>query len=87
MHLDQAGHQMSLELRELPPEPRGAAPTRRRSGEATSAVHETGSSGLDAPLLMERLNRRKRAVTGRWHVDETLYLMGVAGHSHSMRPG
>ncbi len=24
-----------------------------------------------APLLMERLNRRKRAVTGRWHMDET----------------
>jgi transposase-like protein len=24
-----------------------------------------------APLLMERLNRRKRPVTGRWHVDET----------------
>jgi transposase-like protein len=24
-----------------------------------------------APLLMERLNRRKKAVTGRWHMDET----------------
>jgi transposase-like protein len=24
-----------------------------------------------APLLMERLNRRKRAVTRRWHMDET----------------
>jgi transposase-like protein len=40
-----------------------------------------------APLLLERFNRRKRPVTGRWHMDETLYLMGVAGHSHSMRPG
>jgi len=40
-----------------------------------------------APLLLERFNKRKQAVTGRWHVDETLYLMGVAGHSHSMRPG
>jgi len=40
-----------------------------------------------APLLLEQFNRRKRAVTGTWHVDETLYLMGVAGHSHSMRPG
>jgi transposase-like protein len=24
-----------------------------------------------APLLMEQFNRRKRPVTGRWHVDET----------------
>jgi transposase-like protein len=24
-----------------------------------------------APLLLERFNQRKRAVTGRWHVDET----------------
>ncbi|WP_457093111.1 IS6 family transposase [Microvirga sp. P5_D2] len=24
-----------------------------------------------APLLLERFNRRKRPVTGRWHVDET----------------
>ncbi len=37
--------------------------------------------------LLERFNRRKQAVIGRWHLDETLYLMGVAGHSHSMRPG
>ena len=37
--------------------------------------------------LLEQFNRRKRAVTGRWHMDETLYLMSVAGHSHSMRPG
>jgi transposase-like protein len=24
-----------------------------------------------APLLLEQFNRRKRAVTGMWHVDET----------------
>lgn len=24
-----------------------------------------------APLLLERFNRRKRSVTGKWHVDET----------------
>lgn len=24
-----------------------------------------------SPLLLERFNRRKRAVTGKWHVDET----------------
>jgi transposase-like protein len=24
-----------------------------------------------APLLLERVNQRKRAVTGRWHIDET----------------
>lgn len=24
-----------------------------------------------APLLMEHFNRRKRAVTGKWHADET----------------
>jgi transposase-like protein len=40
-----------------------------------------------SPELLERFNSRKRAVTGKWHIDETLYLMGVAGHSHSMRPG
>ena len=40
-----------------------------------------------APLLLEQFNRRKRPVTGRWHIDETLYLMSVAGHSHSTRPG
>ena len=40
-----------------------------------------------SPELLEQFNRCKRAVTGRWHMDETLYLMGVAGHSHSMRPG
>ncbi len=39
------------------------------------------------PLLLEQSNRRKRRVAGKWHIDETLYLMGVAGHSHSMRPG
>jgi transposase-like protein len=40
-----------------------------------------------APLLLEHFNRRKRAVTAKWHMDETLYLMGVVGHSHGMRPG
>jgi transposase-like protein len=24
-----------------------------------------------SPLLLERFNRRKRSVTGKWHVDET----------------
>jgi transposase-like protein len=43
--------------------------------------------GRYSPELLERFNSRKRAVTGKWHIDETLYLMGVAGHSHSMRPG
>jgi len=40
-----------------------------------------------SPELLERFNRCKRPTSGKWHVDETLYLMGVAGHSHSMRPG
>jgi len=40
-----------------------------------------------SPELLERFNLRKRAVSRKWHIDETLYLMGVAGHSHSMRPG
>lgn len=39
-----------------------------------------------SPEPVERFNARKRVVTGKWHIDETLYLMGVAGHSHSMRP-
>jgi transposase-like protein len=40
-----------------------------------------------SPELLESFNQRKRPVTGRWHIDETLYLTGVAGHSHSTRPG
>ncbi|KLK89646.1 transposase [Microvirga vignae] len=40
-----------------------------------------------SPELLERFNRCKRPVSRKWHVDGTLYLMGVAGHSHSMRPG
>jgi putative transposase len=27
-----------------------------------------------SPLLLERFNRRKRAVTGKWHADETYRL-------------
>jgi putative transposase len=30
-----------------------------------------------SPLLMERLNRRKRAVTGKWHSDETCSKSGA----------
>jgi transposase-like protein len=40
-----------------------------------------------SPELLERFNRRKRPITAKWHVGETLYLMGVVGHSHSIRPG
>jgi putative transposase len=40
-----------------------------------------------SPELLKRFNLRKRSVSRQWHVDETLYLMSVAGHSHSMRPG
>jgi len=48
VNLDTAGHQRSLELRELPLASRGAAPTCQRSGEATSAVCGTGSSGRES---------------------------------------
>jgi transposase-like protein len=40
-----------------------------------------------SPELLERFNRCKRADSRKWHIDETLYLMGVVGHSHSMGPG
>lgn len=30
-----------------------------------------------APLLLERFNRRKRSVTGKWHIDETFIVTGV----------
>jgi transposase-like protein len=40
-----------------------------------------------SPELLGRFDRRKRPVGRKWHVDETLYLIGVAGHSHSMRSG
>jgi len=55
VNLDQAVHQMSIEEMELPLTIRGATPTSQRSGEAESAVPGTGSSGLDTPLLMERI--------------------------------
>lgn len=31
----------------------------------------TAGPSVNAPLLLERFNRRKRNVTGRWHIDET----------------
>jgi transposase-like protein len=34
-----------------------------------------------SPELLKRFNSRKRVVTSKWHMDETLYLMSVAGHS------
>jgi putative transposase len=40
-----------------------------------------------SPELLKHFNARKRVAASKWHVDETLYLMGVAGHSHSMGPG
>jgi transposase-like protein len=40
-----------------------------------------------APELDKRLRPHLRRTNGSWRVDETLYLMGVVGHSHSMRPG
>jgi group II intron reverse transcriptase/maturase len=55
VHLDQAVHQMSIDQMELPLPTRGATPTSQRSGEAESAVHEIGSSGLDTSFLMERM--------------------------------
>jgi len=53
--LDNAMHQMSIEQMELPFEPRGAAPSIERSGEARSAGQGTERSGLDGPQLMERI--------------------------------
>jgi RNA-directed DNA polymerase len=55
VHLGEATHQMSIDQMELPLDPRGAAPTVPRSGEAAAAVRGDGSSGLDAPHLMERI--------------------------------
>ncbi|ESX25822.1 hypothetical protein X764_32595, partial [Mesorhizobium sp. LSHC440A00] len=34
-----------------------------------STVHRWGMHF--SPLMLERFNRRKRPVTGKWHVDET----------------
>jgi RNA-directed DNA polymerase len=55
VHLGEAAHQMSIDQMELPLDVRGAAPTVPRSGEATPAIRGNGSSGLDAPRLMERI--------------------------------
>ena len=35
-----------------------------------------------SPLLLERFNRRKRAVTGKWHADETY----IKGHRQVNEP-
>jgi len=32
-----------------------------------------------APQLLERFNRRKRTVTGKWHLDETYIRSAVSG--------
>ena len=40
-----------------------------------------------APEIEKRIRLYQGPRSGSWRVDETLYLMGVAGHSHSMRPG
>ena len=40
-----------------------------------------------APEIEKRIRPYQGPRSGSWRVDETLYLMGVAGHSHSMRPG
>jgi IS6 family transposase len=40
-----------------------------------------------APEIEKRVRQYRGYRSGSWRVDETLYLMGVAGHSHSMRPG
>lgn len=37
-----------------------------------------------SPLLLERFNRRKRAVTGKWHVDET-YIKVCSFHDRTKR--
>jgi len=55
VHLDVATHQMSIDQMELPLESRGTAPTLQCSGEAASATHGDGRSGLDDPRLMERV--------------------------------
>jgi RNA-directed DNA polymerase len=55
VYLDKARHQMSIDQMELPLDPRGAASSVERSGEATSAVQGTERLGLDAPHLMERI--------------------------------
>ena len=40
-----------------------------------------------APEIEKRIRPYQGPRSSSWRVDETLYLMGVAGHSHSMRPG
>jgi len=55
MRHGKARHQMSNEQFELPLENRGEAPMVQRSGEATSAASGNERSGLDSPLLMERV--------------------------------
>ena len=58
MRLDKARHQTSIDQMELPLESsstQGEAPRAERSGEATSAVQGDERSGLDTPLLLERV--------------------------------
>ena len=71
MNLDTAGHQRSLELRELPLASRGAAPTCQRSGEATSAVCGTGSSGRESrPRAQARATEQGQSGVDARTVDD-----------------
>ncbi|HEY9227491.1 MAG TPA: group II intron reverse transcriptase/maturase [Gemmatimonadaceae bacterium] len=72
---------MSIDQMELPLTIRGAAPTSQRSGEATSAAHETGSSGLDAPFLMERIVERANLARALKRVRKNKGSPGVDGRT------
>ncbi len=81
MHLDQAVHQMSIDQMELPLTTPGATPRSQRSGEAESAVHERGGSGLDAPRLMERIVERGNLARALKRVRRNKGSPGVDGRT------
>jgi group II intron reverse transcriptase/maturase len=72
---------MSIEQMELPLSTRGATPISQRSGEAESAVHEIGSSGLDAPRLMERIVERGNLARALRRVRQNKGSPGVDGRT------
>ena len=61
MNLEDATRQKSGQL-ELPLEGRGEAPRVERSGEASTAAHETERSGSDETRLMERVVERSNVM-------------------------
>ena len=78
MNLEDATRQKSGQL-ELPLEGRGEAPRVERSGEASTAAHETERSGSDETRLMERVVERSNVMVALKRVQKNKGSPGIDG--------